>query len=34
MVALAVITAIAIYFGPETYKADIGATDTDDVPAR
>jgi MHS family shikimate/dehydroshikimate transporter-like MFS transporter len=30
MVALALITAIAIYFGPETYKADIGA---DDAPA-
>lgn len=27
MVALATITAIAIYFGPETYKADIGASD-------
>lgn len=27
MVALATITSIAIYFGPETYKADIGASD-------
>ena len=33
MVALAVITAIAIYFGPETYKVDIGASDAADSPA-
>lgn len=33
MVALAVITAIAIYFGPETYKSDIGAGDPADSPA-
>jgi len=34
MVVLAVITTIAIYFGPETYKADIDATDTDPMAAR
>ncbi|HEX7811578.1 MAG TPA: MFS transporter [Burkholderiales bacterium] len=34
MVALAVITAIAIYFGPETYKIDIGAGDVADAPGR
>jgi MHS family shikimate/dehydroshikimate transporter-like MFS transporter len=33
MVALALITAISIYFGPETYKSDIGA-DAADSPAR
>lgn len=32
MVALALITAIAIYFGPETYKVDIGADDAADAP--
>ena len=33
MVTLALLTAIAIYFGPETYKCDIGA-DAADSPAR
>jgi MHS family shikimate/dehydroshikimate transporter-like MFS transporter len=32
MVALALITAIAIYFGPETYKVDISADDAADAP--
>lgn len=33
MVVLAVVTATAIYFGPETYKVDIGASDVADAPA-
>ncbi len=34
MVVLATITAIAIYFGPETYKADIGAAEADNTATR
>ena len=30
MVALALLTSIAIYFGPETYKSDIDADGTRD----